>query len=461
VKILLLSCYESGHQPLGLAWPLAFLEEAGFRADAVDFAVESLLDDQIVEAELVGISVPMHTALRLGVEVAIRIRTVNPLAHICFFGHYAWLNAEYLLGGDDPPPADSVLSAEFEQALVALAETIGAGGEPADVPGVTTLNRNAPPILNRQSFPIPNRSSLPEMGQYARFQSDGIERTAGYVEASRGCLHTCTHCPVVPIYNGRFFVVPAETVLADIRQQVAKGAGHISFGDPDFLNGPGHVLKIVRSMHEEFPGLTFDFTTKVEHILQRRTLFPELRELGAAFVVSAFESVSDLVLAKLEKGHDRSDLDVALAILRHARLPVRPTWVPFTPWTTLADYLDLLHWIRRHGLIPNIPVVQLSVRLLIPPNSALLKRSAIGSWLGPQDPANFVHRWQHPEPRMDKLQRMVADYAENMAHGGDAHEHFAAIEALAHSMAGRLVPEYHTPTEPEPAPPRLTEDWFC
>jgi len=53
---------------------------------------------------------------------------------------------------------------------------------------------------------------------------------------------------------------------------VAAGATHITFGDPDFLNGPGHALKVVRAAHAEFPRLTFDFTqTAVKGFRQHPT----------------------------------------------------------------------------------------------------------------------------------------------------------------------------------------------
>ena len=85
------------------------------------------------------------------------------------------------------------------------------------------------------------------------------------------------------MYGGRFFVVPSATVLADVRQQVEAGAAHITFGDPDFLNGPGHALEVARALHREFPALSWDFTAKVEHLLRRRDLLPELRQVAALF----------------------------------------------------------------------------------------------------------------------------------------------------------------------------------
>ena len=477
--VLLLACYELGHQPLSLAWPAAVLRRSGVAVTAVDLAVDPFPRAAAARVRFVGISVPMHTALRLGVRAAADVRTLNPDAHICFYGLYAWLNADYLLA----TCADSVLAGEVEEELaawVAGGEWRKAGGEPAEDPlpnplpsgegmpiplpvggvrGGSSFARLSPsPILTRLALPTPDRSSLPPLERYARYMDDGVARLAGYVEASRGCLHTCRHCPVVPVYGGRFFVVPAETVLADVRQQVAAGAEHITFGDPDFLNGPGHALKIVRALHAEFPRLTFDFTTKVEHIRQHRALFPELRALGASFVISAFESVSDDVLTRLSKGHTAADLDDALAVLAGAGLPVQPTWLPFTPWTTLDDYIALLAWVRRRDLIAHVPAVQLSIRLLVPPGSALLDDPDPDAWLGPLDAANFTYQWRNPDPCVDALQRRVAAVAEA---GGDADAAFAAIERLAYGMAGRRAPDAPPRTHYTPAPPRLTEDWFC
>src|SRR5206468_3057998 len=208
---------------------------------------------------------------------------------------------------------------------------------------------------------------------------------AGYVEASRGCLHRCLHCPIPPVYQGRFFAVPREVVLEDVRRLVQAGAGHITFGDPDFLNGPGHALKLVRALHFEFPRLTYDFTAKVEHILEQEALVPQFAATGCLFVVSALESLSNVVLANLEKGHTRADIPVALAIVRRAGIALRPSFVPFTPWSTLADYLDLLDFVEAERLIDHVDPVQYTIRLLIPPGSPRLSRPAIHPFLGALD----------------------------------------------------------------------------
>lgn len=457
--VLLLACYEMGHQPLSLAWPAAVLRQAGIPARAVDLSVEPLPRAALAAARVVAVAAPMHTALRLGVRAAEEARALNPSAHIVFFGLYAWLNADYLLA----TIADAVIAGEYEAPLLDLVRALnnGASPESAAIPGVSTRADRVRPHLARPALPLPDRAGLPDLSHYARYLDNERYSLSGYVEATRGCLHTCRHCPVVPVYGGRFFVVPVETVMADVRQQVAAGAEHITFGDPDFLNGPGHALRLARSLHAEFPYVTFDFTTKVEHILKHPALIAQLRELGASFVVSAFESVSDDVLRRLHKGHSRADLDEALAVLAAARLPVQPTLLPFTPWATIEDYLDLLQWIRERDLFTHVPAVQLSIRLLVPPQSALLDEYPPGYW-GELDPANFAYRWRHPDPRMDELQARVTVIAETASQGTLAA--FAAIEQLAYRLAGRPLPS-RSPAgrrpRLRPTPPRLTEDWFC
>jgi radical SAM superfamily enzyme YgiQ (UPF0313 family) len=457
-SILLISCYELGHQPLGIASPLGFLERAGYAPEGLDISVERFDLEKVARARFVGISVPMHTALRLGVRCAEQVRQLNPTCYICLYGLYASLNADYLLD----QIADSVIGGEFESALVTLVQDLEAGGA-GDVEGVARRGRPAHPVLQRLPFALPSRAGLAPLKKYARLERNGSRGLVGYVEASRGCLHTCLHCPIPPVYGGRFFVVPEEIVLEDIRDLVRSGATHITFGDPDFLNGPGHSLAIVRAMHQEFPELTFDFTAKVEHILERQAIFPELGALGCVFMVSAVESLSDTVLANLEKGHTRADVFEALRIVRNAGIALRPTWVAFTPWTTIEDYMDVLEFVEAERLIDHVDPVQYTLRLLVPPGSALLGRPEIQPVLGPLDQASFMYRWTHPDHAMDDLQRAVSATVEKAAKDEeDPGVTFYRVRRLAEATTGLESAGGSAPMPPDRArPPRLTEPWFC
>jgi len=492
--ILLISCYELGHQPIGIAQPMAFLEQKGYAPTAMDIAVEDFDVKRVQQARFIGISVPMHTALTLGLQVAKRVRESNPSAHTCFYGLYASLNADYLLRW----AADSVIGGEYELPLLNLIDhladhvwdSIQGGGSKNQVTvpieGVSTRHHISAPYLKRVSwatnrrdgkdgdhprFPIPSRRQLQRLERYARLEHHGRQELVGYVEASRGCLHHCLHCPIVPVYQGRFFLMPEESVLGDIRQHVQAGATHITFGDPDFLNGPGHSLNILRSMHQEFPHLTFDFTAKIEHILKRHTLFQELSDLGCLFVISAVESFSDTVLSHLQKGHTRKDVLAALNIVRSAGIALRPSLVSFTPWTTLADYLEMFDLIERYDLIDAIDPVHYTIRLLIPPGSALLTSpiphpSPIHEFLGPLDQEKFQYQWRHPDPRMDQLHRVVTKIVEKTTKNGEEPEQiFCHLWNITHEAVGKTALKKKSPLSIVKAGrqklPRLTESWFC
>jgi radical SAM superfamily enzyme YgiQ (UPF0313 family) len=461
--VLLISCYELGHQPYSIASPGGLLHEAGYEPAALDLAVERLRPEIVTAARVVAIAVPMHTALRIGSNVVARVRSMNPDCHICLYGLYASLNAGALLARG----ADSIIGGEFEEPLLRLIQDLDRGG-PGAVPGVRTRRFEQPSWLRKIRFAVPRRHLLPPLHRYAHLEVKDRRLTTGYVEASRGCRHLCRHCPIPAVYGGRFFIVPRDVVLADVRNQVASGALHITFGDPDFLNGPGHVMAIVRRVHGEFPDLTFDFTAKIEHLIKYRDLLPELARLGCLFITSAVESLSDRVLSILDKGHTRADFVRALELIRAAGIALRPSFVPFTPWTSLEDYGELLRFIEEENLVDHLDAVQLSIRLLLPPGSLLLDRAELRPHLGPLDSDRFTYLWTHPDATMDRLQKKVGAIVEGAARDGeDCWRTFLRIRQateLANGTPASARPEalLHPPAlRDKGRPPRLSEPWYC
>ncbi len=477
--ILLVSTYELGRPPLGIAWPAAFLERAGFRPATLDLSVEPLDESRIANARFVGISVPMHTALRLGVRLAERVRALAPTAHVCFHGLYAFANASFLL----ERLGDSVVSGEHEAALVAWIEALEAdaaepgaarsittgavaGGGTA-IPGIRVRGGEAAPILRRLDFPAPSRAGLPPLDRYARIDVDGRQGLAAAVEASRGCLHRCRHCPIPPVYDGRFFVVPEAVVLADVDAAVAAGATHVTFADPDFLNAPAHARRVLERLHARHPSLTVDVTAKVEHLLRDPAFLGDARRWGCLFVVTALESLSDRVLAILEKGHTRADALELLDLAREAGVCVRPSLLPFTPWSTLDDYLELLDLLVDRDLVDHVDPVQLTIRLLVPAGSLLERDPEFVPHRGPFEAERLSWRWTHPDPRMDALHERAARIAADAARAGEPPEttfarlREAALEARDGAHRRAVAGEARDATARRPRAPRLTEPWFC
>lgn len=420
-----------------------------------DLSCQPLDNEAVRSADLIAIYLPMHTATRLAVQILPTIQKLNPRAHLCCYGLYAPVNEAFLrkLG------VQTILGGEFEEGLVETLERLRN-------PGTLSEGRHLPAIsLARQNFLPPDRESLPPLKRYAKLVlSDGRSRIAGYTESSRGCKHHCRHCPIVPVYNGVFRIIQPEVVLEDIRRQVAMGAQHITFGDPDFFNGIRHAMRIITALHAEHPTVTYDVTIKVEHLLKHAEFLPTLHETGCVLVTSAVEALDDEILRRLDKGHTYRDFVHVLDLCRQVDLPLSPTFVAFTPWTTLQSYRSFIAGVQQLGFADHIAPIQLGIRLLIPAGSRLLELEKISRRVGLFDESALVYPWRNPDPRVDDLCATV----QNIVHQGGKQKAtrrqiFQRVAAVAQEAAGI---EPAGPVEPadrldRAAIPYLTEPWYC
>src|SRR6185437_57241 len=149
MKIVLISTYELGRQPFGLASPSAWLRRSGAEVGCLDLSREPFRGEAIRDAALIAFYVPMHTATRLAAELLKTIRELNPDAHICFYGLYAPVNEDWLrkLG------VQTILGGEFEQGLMDLARRISDG---------RAAHTQSEPVISlaRQKFAVPDRTGL-------------------------------------------------------------------------------------------------------------------------------------------------------------------------------------------------------------------------------------------------------------------------------------------------------------
>ena len=463
MNVTLIATYELGRQPFGLASPAAWLRRAGHDVTCADLSREPFDADDVACAHLVAFHLPMHTATRLAAPVIQHVRRINPDVLLCAYGLYAPLNGPYLrsLG------VRHILAGEFEADLARIADggeadcgsgmdaRFEAGAEAAAAGGVAGRRRHLP----RLDLITPWRGGLPPLDRYASLQSGNRRYITGYTEASRGCRHLCRHCPVVPIYGGRFRVVPPEVVVADVEAQVARGARHITFGDPDFFNGVGHAMRVVDQVAERCPGITYDVTIKVEHLIAHANRLPRLRETGCLFVTSAVESFDDAVLARLRKGHTRRDVERAVRLCRDAGLTLAPTFIAFTPWTTLETYRDLLAEIDRLDLVDQVAPIQLALRLLVTAGSGLLELDDVRRRVGGFDDRRLVHPWRHDDPAVDRLADDVATIVGRRM-TADRRAVYEAIRARADGECA-APPRRSVPNRQRVETPYLNEPWYC
>jgi radical SAM superfamily enzyme YgiQ (UPF0313 family) len=477
LNVLLISTYELGRQPFGLASPAAWLRNAGIEVECRDLSCGPLDEAVVRWAEFVAFYVPMHTATRLAVQALPKIRQINRQARLCFYGLYSSMNEPYLrrLG------AEIVLGGEFEEELVQAVKSVAEKrrdhlatdltaadfASPAKAQPRPAQNWPAPSAsLVRLRFLVPDRRGLPDASRYARLEFPGGKpRITGYTEASRGCKHVCRHCPVVPVYQGRFRIVQSDVVLEDVRRQVAAGAQHITFGDPDFFNGIRHAVSIITALRGEHPGLTYDVTIKVEHLLKHAELVQTLRDTACLFVTTAVESFDNRVLARLDKGHTCADFLRVLENFRKVGLALAPTFVAFTPWTTLQGYGEFLDEIRRLGLVENVAPVQLGIRLLVPEGSRLLELEEIRDVTDSFDESALMYPWRHQDPLVDGLyERVQAVVSSGLRENASRTEIFQRVWSVAQTVAAGINPSGWPDLPPLPSRatiPYLTEPWYC
>lgn len=501
MSVLLLSTYDLGRQPFGLASPAAWLRQAGLEVVTRDLSRDRLQDDDVRRASFVAFYLPMHTATRLALPVINRVRQINPSVRLAAYGLYAPLSEALLRARG----VHDVLGPEAEADLVRLAvsQRFSTGvphegstraftgfstgvlheGSPRPFPrgfftevptqaptGVPTQgptgfhaevhdsHRHDPASIPRLQFLVPDRSGLPGASRYASLQMpDGSRRVAGATDTTRGCKHRCRHCPIVPVYDGQFRVVPIDVVLADIDQQIAAGAEHITFGDPDFFNGPTHARRIVEALHAAHPSVSYDVTVKVEHLRKHPDLLPVLARTGCLFVTSAVESFDDQVLARLEKGHTRADVFEVLRACREGGVTLVPTFVAFTPWTTLDSYRDFLETVHGSGLVEHVSPVQWGLRLLVTEGSRLLELGDIRQRVASFDSRTLTYPWRHEDPRVDALQTAIM-HSVGVRLTRSRAEVFAVVRELAGLNAERAQ---SWDVLVRATIPYLNEPWYC
>ena len=428
MKILLLSFYDLGKQPKIISELHKKLDNGSNQIDVVDYSIEEknlTLDNY----DVLGIYASMHTASVLA-EQYLRDRKLPNKLFV--FGLYANVFSEMFSN------FQSIHSFDSDE-LESLLEV--------------QLNPN-------YSFKhsVPDRTILPSITDYSHIVDGSNNLIAGSVETTYGCKHECTHCPVPIEFKGMFKTFGTEKIITDVTNQVEEGAKHISFNDPDFFNGPKHALKILQLLNEKHPSITYDSTIKVEHILKYPDYFQELKNLNMLFVISAFETTNDHVLNILQKNHSFNDLNKAVELSLENNIDIRPTWMPFSPWTEQNDLISIIKLIENYKLRETVDPIQLTIKLLVPKNSLILKKPEMKEYLLDYDPASFSYAWKYKFPNIDNIQNELFTYVLQHESENEYTQYLGLVDILeSHTNETLLNSEKYS----QRIVPKLSETWFC
>jgi len=404
LKTLLVSNFEGGFQPHTVATAATALIKAGVEVSVLDTYVEGIENEKFKNVDLVAISIPLFDAITAGIEISKIAREENPNAHITFFGQHATINANRLAG----KYSDSCISGEWEIPLVKLANLVG-GEKVDDLSGILlaehALNGEViHPFMSRDHLDVPTRTVLPPLEKYPQIQINkllGSEQIVGATEIARGCHHKCLYCSVFAAYQGKVIIVPEDVVIRDVQNLVNEGMTHLTFIDADFFNAKYHGIKILRKLHKEFPFLTYDFTTRVDHILENKETLKEMKELNVKFITSALEFPSKEVLNEVAKETSIEEIEAAISFLRQTGIKLNPTFIMFNPWTSIEDLTTFRAFVADNQLEAVIDPIQYETRLYLYKGSPLLQRKSLQSL--DLTEYEFHYEWKHPDPSVDEL----------------------------------------------------------
>ena len=428
MKILLLSFYDLGKQPKIISELYKKLDNGSNQIDIIDYSIEEK-DLTLDNYDVLGIYASMHTASVLA-EQYLRDRKLPNKLFV--FGLYANVFSEMF---SDFQSIHSFDSDELESLLQ------------------VQLNPNY-----SYKHTVPDRTILPSITDYSHIVDGSNNLIAGSVETTYGCKHECTHCPVPIEFKGMFKTFGTEKIITDVTNQVEEGAKHISFNDPDFFNGPKHALKILQLLNEKHPSITYDSTIKVEHILKYPDYFQELKNLNMLFVISAFETTNDHVLNILQKNHSFNDLNKAVELSLENKIDIRPTWMPFSPWTEQNDLISIIKLIENYKLRETVDPIQLTIKLLVPKNSLILKRPEMKEYLLDYDPSSFSYAWKYKFPNIDNIQNELFTYVLQHESENEYAQYLGLVDILeSHTNETLLNSEKYS----QRIVPKLSETWFC
>ena len=465
MRVLLVSTYELGHQPLHLASPAAALRRAGHEVRTPRprrRAVGPGRRSSGPRPWLLGADAHRHAA---GAPGRRRVRR-EP-------GRAADLPLRALRHRQPrPDPRAGTRRPRHRRRVRAGARGLGrqpGGWGPPPAPRPRRSSRSS--TCGARSLGPPARGLCRRSSATPTWRSGGEERLVGYVEASHGCLHRCRHCPVPVVYDGRIRIVPDDVVLADVERLVERRR------PPHHLRRPRLPQRPAALPAGRAPRCTSAARADLRlhgqgraHPAPRRPVAGAGRGRAACSWSAPSRRVNDDILAGSTRATRPPRPPPRWRCCARHGIEIRPSFLPFTPWTTLDDVADIVDFVAAHDLVANVDPVQYTIRLLVPEGSLLWSRSLRRSRLGPYDAERLSWTWSaRPTPPSTELQTRLA------RHRRGRPDRRRADRPDLRTGPGRRARRRRAPPgrRARPAPPerlqhcrgegrpRLTEPWFC
>jgi radical SAM superfamily enzyme YgiQ (UPF0313 family) len=179
------------------------------------------------------------------------------------------------------------------------------------------------------------------------------------IQGSRGCYGKCTFCYINPFYGpgplwrGR----DPENIIGEIDEIIAdEGRSDFYFTDPNFFGagqkGQERALQLASLLKQR--GIRFGLEGRVNDI--HDTTIESLVEAGLRHILIGLESGRDDSLRRMNKMTTVAHNENALKVLRKQGIEPNIGFIMFEPDSSLGEVRANFEFLRRNGLLENLPV---------------------------------------------------------------------------------------------------------
>jgi radical SAM superfamily enzyme YgiQ (UPF0313 family) len=336
----ILLVYPGNHNSITKRLPLSilFLAESliknGYSPVLLDMQVDEFDEKMLADVICVGISTLTGEQITYGIQIAGKIRKINPDIPLVWGGIHPSIMPDQTIMH---PLVDYVIYGEGEDAFPILVKTLASGKEIGEVPNLVFKSKNGIVSTPRLDFIQFNKTNnLPyDLLSLSKYQT----ATRFEYQSSRGCPHGCLFC-----YNKGFndfkWRSKESSIVLDELEQIEKrfNPQYLFFVDDEFFINKRRAQEIISGMMQR--GLDFQWKAAIR-IDTINSYDADMLELldksGCMELPMGAESGSDRILSLVKKKIRRKDIIDSAQKTKGMRLVPQYSFMSGFPTETTDD----------------------------------------------------------------------------------------------------------------------------
>ncbi|MDI6854979.1 MAG: cobalamin-dependent protein [Deltaproteobacteria bacterium] len=216
--------------------------------------------------------------------------------------------------------ADYAILGDGEAAFPAFLKAMENGGARYEVPRLAWLEKGYYRTGPQEPLELEAAALRPRFENWLNVKAYCAANAALPVQSKRGCPYSCIYCTYGTNEGEEYRLFPPEDAARAVIDLAAAGRRDIEFVDNVFNSPYLHALEVCDHLART-PHRARLTTVELNPAFVDRRLLTAMEEAGFVGVGVTAESAADEVLAGLQKGYTRSEVEGAAAAVRKSNLP--------------------------------------------------------------------------------------------------------------------------------------------